>query len=291
MIGVILAGGLGTRLFPLTKNYSKHLLPIYDKPLIYYPLATLMLAKITEIIIVSDKASSLMYSSLLGDGSNFGLKLKYVIQDKPRGIADGLKIAIQSTKQNNLCMILGDNIFYADGFSDFLIDIKDRVLKSSKNFIFGYKLNAHNINDYGVIEYYKSGKPKSLIEKPKKFISNDIIPGLYFYNKNCIKFLNKLRYSKRGELEISDLNNILLKKQKLEVIKLGRGTAWFDAGTTEKLFEASTFIKTLQERSGIRLGCIEEIALNNNFISKKDFKKLVSISKGDYKKYLESCMN
>ena len=282
MIGVILAGGMGTRLFPLTKNYSKHLLPIYDKPLVYYPLSTLMLANITEIIIVSDKVSSLMYSSLLGDGSNFGLKLKYVIQNKPRGIADGLKIAHQTTKHNNLCMILGDNIFYADGFSDFLINIKDKVLKQSKNYIFAYKLNA-NINDYGVIEYYKSGKVKSLIEKPKRYISNDIVPGLY-------DLLNKLKYSKRGELEISDFNNILLKKKKLEVIKIGRGTAWFDAGTTEKLFEASTFIKTLQERSGIRLGCIEEIALNNNFISKKGFKKLISISKGDYKKYLESCM-
>ena len=174
-------------------------------------------------------------------------------------------------------MILGDNIFYADGFSDFLISIKDKVYKSSKNFIFGYKLNAHNINDYGVIEYYKSGKPKSLIEKPKKFISNDIIPGLYFYNKNCIKFLNKLRYSKRGELEISDINNILLKKQKLEVIKLVR-TAWFDVGTTEKLFEASTFIRPCRKK-WYSAGCIEEIALNNNFISKKDFKKLISISR------------
>jgi glucose-1-phosphate thymidylyltransferase len=290
MIGVILAGGLGTRLFPLTKNYSKHLLPVYDKPLIYYPLATLMLAKINEIIIVSDKPSSLMYNSLLGNGSNLGLKLKYAIQERPRGIADGLKIATDLSKKKDLCLILGDNIFYAEGLAKFLINIKDRMLKSSKNFIFAYRLNNSNINDYGVIKYDKLGRAKSLIEKPKKFISNYIIPGLYFYNRNSLRFLDELKFSKRAELEISDFNNLLLKKNKLEVIKLGRGTAWFDAGKTEKLFEASVFIKTLQERNGFRLGCIEEIAFNNNFISNKQFDKLIKISKGEYRKYLENCL-
>lgn len=290
MIGVILAGGLGTRLFPLTKNYSKHLLPVYDKPLIYYPLATLMLAKINEIIIVSDKSSSLMYNSLLGNGSNLGLKLKYAIQERPRGIADGLKIATDLSKKKDLCLILGDNIFYAEGLAKFLINIKDRMLKSSKNFIFAYRLNNSNINAYGVIKYDKLGRAKSLIEKPKKFISNYIIPGLYFYNRNSLRFLDELKFSKRAELEISDFNNLLLKKNRLEVIKLGRGTAWFDAGTTEKLFEASVFIKTLQERNGFRLGCIEEIAFNNNFISNKQFDKLIKISKGEYRKYLENCL-
>ena len=284
-VGIILAGGTGSRLFPLTYTISKQLLPIYDKPMIYYPLSILMLANIREILLITTSKDLVNYKNLLGDGSRFGLKISYKIQKEPRGLAEAFILGEEFIKKRPCVLILGDNLFYGSNLQEKLI----KVSKSSKNTIFAFKVS--NPKDYGVIEFDNKNKVLSIQEKPIKPKSNYAAVGLYFYNNEVCKISKNLKPSKRGELEITDLNNILLKKQKLLVEKLGRGYAWLDTGNPNNLIDASTFIKTIQERQNIQIASIEEIAFNKKWIDKNLLKKSVKIFKNStYGEYLKSLL-
>ena len=281
--GIILAGGNGSRLFPLTKSVSKQLLPIYDKPMIFYPLSILMLANIREILIISKKSDQILYKNILGDGDNFGLKINYAIQENPNGIPEAFIIGEKFIKKNKVTLILGDNFFYGQGIEDSLLNAS----KNNKSTIFGYKVN--NPKAFGVVKLNKNGKPIKLEEKPKKFISHYAIPGIYFYDKKVVDYAKLLKKSKRGEFEITDLNKIYLKKNKLDVKLFGRGVAWLDAGTPEKLLEASEYVKTIESRQGFKIACLEEIALRNKWITNKKLSKsLLNIPECEYKQYLKS---
>ena len=269
-VGIILAGGLGTRLYPITKCISKHLLPIYDKPMIYYPLSTLMLLGIKKILIILKKEDIFHFKKLLGDGSSLGINLNFIIQDKPNGIAESLIISKKFTKNKKICLILGDNIFYGSR----LIKKLAKVSKLNKNTIITYSVK--NPKNYGVIELDKKKKIKNISEKPKIPKSNLAVTGLYFYENEVIKIVEKQKPSKRNELEITDLNLSLLKKNKLNYIHLDRGNAWLDAGTVENYIEASTVISIMEKRQGLNIGSIEEVALLNGWISKKQFVEMVS---------------
>lgn len=269
-VGIILAGGLGSRLYPITLCISKHLLPIYDKPMIYYPLSTLMLLGIRKILIISKKNDLYFFKKLLGNGSNLGIDLHYQIQDKPNGIAEALIISQKFTNSKKICLILGDNIFYGSR----LIKKLSEASKSNKNTIITYSVK--NPKEYGILELDKQNKPKNIIEKPKNTKSNLAITGLYFYENYVTKFVKKQKPSKRNELEISDLNLFLLKKKKLDFLQLDRGNAWLDAGTVDNYIEASTVISIMEKRQGLNIGSIEEVSLFNGWITKKKFKNLVS---------------
>lgn len=263
MKGIILAGGSGTRLHPVTRSISKHLLPIYDKPMIFYPLSVLMLAGINEILIISTPKDLPLYKSLLGDGSNIGIKLSYKEQPKPDGLAQAFIIGKDFINDDNVALILGDNIFYGYGFSN--------ILHKAVNNINGATIFSYHVSDperFGVVESDKDGNVISIEEKPKKPKSNDAIVGLYFYDNTVVSLAEKIKPSERGELEISDINNLYLKNNKLNVISLGRGFAWLDSGTHESLHEASSFIYALEKRQGLKVACLEEIAFNNNWITK-----------------------
>jgi glucose-1-phosphate thymidylyltransferase len=282
MKGVILAGGNGTRLYPSTKAISKQILPIYDKPMIYYPLSVLMLAGIRDILIISTERDLSIYKELLGSGSDLGISFTYKIQEKPNGIAEAFIIGEDFIKSDSVCLILGDNIFYGQGFSPILrkaSDIKDGGC------IFAYYVN--NPYEYGVVEFNKKGKALSIEEKPKNPKSNYAIPGLYFYSNKVVEIAKHTNPSNRGELEITDINNYYLKEGKLNVQILGRGFAWLDTGTHQSLLDASNFVQTVQKRQGLYIACIEEIAYRNGFIDRKQLIELAKpLLKTEYGKYL-----
>lgn len=269
MKGIILAGGSGTRLYPVTKAISKQIVPIYDKPMIYYPLSVLMLAGIRDILIISTPRDIEFYRELLGDGHRLGLSFSYMVQDKPNGIAEAFIIGADFIGTDNVALILGDNLFYGQGFSPIL----RRVANLTEGaYIFAYYV--HNPESYGVVEFDAEGKIISLEEKPKNPKSNYAIPGLYFYDNEVVDIARSLTPSDRGELEITDVNAVYLNRNKLKVQVLGRGFAWLDTGTHESLLEASNFVQAVQKRQGLYIACIEEIAFRNGYISRKELQEL-----------------
>tara|TARA_B100000780_G_C21106875_1_gene447045 strand:- start:475 stop:1338 length:864 start_codon:yes stop_codon:yes gene_type:complete len=281
--GIILAGGNGTRLYPLTKIVSKQLLPIYDKPLIYYPLSILMLAKIKDILIITKKNELNLFKKILGNGKSLGIKITYKVQKKPGGLPEAFLIAKKFINKKKVMFILGDNFFYGQGLESILNQAIKETIGAT---IFAYKV--HNPSSYGVVKFNKLNQATNLYEKPKKFISNYAIPGIYIYDEKVSEYSSSLKKSKRGELEIRDLNNIYLKRKTLNVKIFGRGIAWLDAGTPEQMLETSEFVKTLEKRQGYKIACLEEIALRNKWISKKDLNKIISkIPECDYKNYLK----
>lgn len=284
MKGIILAGGSGSRLYPITKAMSKQLLPIYDKPMIYYPLSVLMLSKIREILIISNPEYIDFYKKLLGDGSELGMEIHYKIQDKPRGLADAFIVGEDFIGSDSVCLILGDNIFYGQGFVPRL----DRAASMSEGAtIFGYYVN--DPREFGVVEFDEDGNVLSLEEKPEKPKTHYAVPGLYYYDNSVIQRAKGLKPSKRGEIEITDLNKDYLNSQSLRVELLGRGFAWLDTGTYDGLSNASEFVRTIQKRTGLYIACIEEIAYKNNWIDKEQLIRLGrDYEKTEYGKYILS---
>ena len=270
MKGIILAGGAGTRLYPLTMITSKQLLPIYDKPMIYYPLSTLMLAGIKDILIISTPYDLPNFEKLLGDGSQFGIKLSYKVQPSPDGLAQAFLIGEDFIGNDSCAMILGDNIFYGSGLRTKLIAAEKNAEKGRAT-IFGYYVN--DPERFGIVEFNDNGKVISVEEKPAKPKSNYCITGLYFYNNKVVEYAKKVKPSARGELEITDLNNIYLEKDLLDVQLLGRGYAWLDTGTMDSLLEAADFVKTIEKRQGIKISAPEEIAYINKWINKEELIK------------------
>lgn len=281
MKGIILAGGLGSRLYPTTQVYSKQLALIYDKPLIYYPLSILMLGGIKEILIISNSETIPLYQKLFGDGSQIGMKFSYVVQPAPNGIAEAFILGEEFIGSDNVCLILGDNIFYGN------LDFFYRALKTENGAtIFGYQVN--DPERYGIVEFDKSGKVLSIEEKPAKPKSHHAVPGLYVYDNRVINISKNLKPSARGELEITDVNKAYLELSELRVEKIGRGVAWLDTGTPEALLAASNFFGVIEDRQGLKVACIEEIAFLRGFINKKQFNDLItSIPKSLYREYLE----
>jgi len=281
MKGIVLAGGKATRLYPITKGVCKQLLPVYDKPMVYYPLSVLMLAGIRDILIISTPKDIMRFKDLLGDGHSLGLKLSYCIQEKPRGIAESFIVGEEFIGNDSVCLILGDNIFYGHNLTSFLKRAK--ALKEGA-VVFGYYVR--NPERYGVLKLDKKGRPVSIIEKPKKAESNWVVTGLYFYDHHVVDIAKKLKPSPRGELEITSVNNEYLKRGKLKVELLGRGYAWLDTGTYDSLIDSSVFIKTIEERQGLKVGCIEEIAYRMGYIDKKQLKNLATSIHTSYGEYL-----
>ena len=283
MKGIILAGGTGSRLNPATLAISKQLMPIYDKPMVYYPLSTLMLAEIKDILIITTKLDIERFKFLLGNGIQWGIKISYAIQESPRGIADAFIVAEEFIKKSKVALILGDNIFYGNELS--------RDLIKAKSFS-GATIFTSQVSDpkrYGIIEFDKNNNPINLVEKPKFPKSNYAITGLYFYDNKVIEIAKNLKPSARGELEITDINKIYLNKGKLNIQKFGRGHAWLDTGTHESLLEASQFVATLENRQGLKICCPEEIAYRKNYIDEKQLKALAKkLTKTNYGKYLLS---
>ena len=281
MKGIILAGGSGSRLFPITKVYSKQLAIIYDKPLIYYPLSVLMLGGIKEILIISNENTIPLYRQLFGTGSHLGLSIEYALQEAPRGIAESFIIGEKFINSDNVALILGDNIFY--GSLNFFYN----SLQNNKGAtIFGYRVN--DPQRYGIVEFDKEGTAISIEEKPELPKSNFAVPGIYVYNNEVIKISKNLKPSARGELEITDVNREYLKRGQLKVEKIGRGVSWLDTGTPEALLQASNFFGVIEQRQGLKVGCIEEIAFRMKFISRNNFESLVnSLPKCSYREYLE----
>lgn len=287
MKGIILAGGSGTRLYPITKSISKQIIPVYDKPMIYYPLSVLMLAGIREILIISTPKDIHLYEDLLGDGSKLGLKLSYEIQPSPDGLAQAFLIGEKFIGQDNVCLVLGDNIFYGHDFGKTLLEtaqMEDGAV------VFGYYVN--DPERYGVVEFDKSGKVLSIEEKPSEPKSNYAVTGLYFYSNDVVKKAKSLKPSARGELEITDLNRLYLNEKRLNVKLMGRGIAWLDTGTHESLLQASNFIHTIEERQGLKVSCVEEIAYKRGFINKEQLIKLAEeLNKNQYGEYLLKLSN
>ena len=280
--GIILAGGTGSRLSPLTKVTNKQLLPLYDKPLIFYPLSILMLAKIRDILIITNPNEDINFKKILGNGSNFGVKIQYLTQQKPNGIPEAFIIGEKFINKQNVALILGDNFFYGQGFTKRL---REQTKIKSGSTIFAYKVN--NPQDYGILEI-KNNKILNIKEKPKKSKSNLAITGLYFFDKNVVNLSKKLKPSKRKELEIVDLLKRYLKIKKLKFEFMGRGSAWLDTGNADSLFETSQFISNIEKRQGLKIACLEEIALNNKWISKSIVKKQIKFyGNCDYSKYIK----
>ena len=287
MKGIILAGGSGTRLYPITKSISKQIIPIYDKPMIYYPLSVLMLAGIREILIISTPKDIHLYEDLLEDGSQLGLKLEYAIQPSPDGLAQAFIIGENFIGNDSVCMVLGDNIFYGYNFRSILEDAAKLV---DGAIVFGYYVN--DPDRYGVAEFDEKGKVLSIEEKPEQPKSNYAVTGLYFYGNDVIQKSLNLKPSKRGELEITDLNRLYLEEGRLNMKLLGRGFAWLDTGTHESLMQASNFIHTIEERQGLKVSCIEEIAFLQGFINKEQLLKLAEpLRKNHYGQYLINLAN
>jgi len=284
MKGIILAGGSGTRLYPITKGVSKQLLPVYDKPMIYYPLSVLMLAGIKEILIISTPEDLPNFVKLLGDGSEIGLQLSYKEQPSPDGLAQAFIIGSEFIGTDDVCLVLGDNIFYGYGFSGILQNARNNVAEG-KSTVFGYYVN--DPERYGVAEYDEKGNVTSIEEKPTDPKSNFAVVGLYFYTNDVVEIAKKIKPSNRGELEITSVNQEYLKQQNLKVELLGRGFAWLDTGTHDSLMEAGQFIETIEKRQGLKVACLEEIAYNMKYIDKAQLIKLAEpLKKNGYGQYL-----
>lgn len=268
MKGIVLAGGSGTRLYPITMGVSKQLLPVYDKPMIYYSLSTLMLAGIRDILIITTPTDRPQFERLLGDGSKFGVSLQYAVQPQPNGLAEAFIIGREFVGQDNVALVLGDNIFYGHGLSD---DLRQAVTRESGATIFGYQVS--DPARYGVVVFDEQGKAITLVEKPQEYMSPWAVTGLYFYDNQVLEMAASLAPSARGELEITDLNRLYLEKNELTVEKLGRGVAWLDTGTYESLQQASSFIQTIQDRQGLMVACLEEIAWHAGWLSLNDIEK------------------
>ncbi|MBL7085963.1 MAG: glucose-1-phosphate thymidylyltransferase RfbA [Candidatus Cloacimonetes bacterium] len=285
MKGIILAGGSGTRLYPITKSISKQLLPVFDKPMIYYPLSVLMLAGIKEILIISTEKDLPIFENLLGDGTDLGLKFFYAVQPSPEGIAQAFIIGEEFIDNHNVCLILGDNIFYGQDFIKLLRKSVQIVEKEEKSVIFGYYVN--DPERYGVVEFDSNGEVLSIEEKPPNPKSNYAVVGLYFYDNEVIEIAKNIKPSDRGELEITAVNQEYLKRGKLKIKLMGRGYAWLDTGTHASLTDASMFIKTIEERQGLKIGCIEEVAYRMGNISKEKLINLANpLRKSGYGEYL-----
>ena len=289
MKGIILAGGKGTRLYPATRVVSKQLLTIYDKPMIYYPLSTLMLAGIKEILIISTPDDISNFSKLLGNGEDYGIKISYATQKKPEGLAQAFVIGRDFIGDQDVCLILGDNIFYGNGLTELLSDAKKNTSDKKEATIFGYYVDKPQ--RYGVVEFDSNQRVISIEEKPIKPKSNYAVVGLYFYPNDVISEVENVMKSKRGEYEISTLNSYYLNKNKLRVEIMHRGFTWFDAGTHESMLEASNFIAAIEKRQGLKVSCLEEIALNKGFIDESEFENLVKFYKGStYSNYLNKIL-
>lgn len=290
MKGIILAGGKGTRLYPMTKSVSKQLLPIYDKPMIYYPLSVLMLAGIDDILIISTPEHTPLFEQLLGDGSSLGISLSYKIQDEPRGLADAFIQGEEFIGDDNVCLILGDNIFYGQDLTRVMNRAKNRIEKEGGSVIFGYQVKDPRA--FGVVEFDQNKKVISLEEKPDKPKSNYAIPGLYFYDNNVIEIAKTVEPSDRGEIEITTVNNHYLQESKLSVELLGRGMAWLDTGTPAGLLQAAEYVEAVQTRQGFYVACLEEIAWRRGFIDDQELSAVgKELDKTDYGQYILSLLN
>lgn len=283
--GIILAGGKATRLYPVTKGVCKQLLPVYDKPMIYYPLSVLMLTGIRDILIISTPDALPRFKDLLGDGTDYGIKISYAEQQEPKGLADAFIIGEEFIGGDSVCLVLGDNIFFGHGLSDIL---KDAVAEKEGATVFGYYVK--DPQRYGVIEFDKNYHVISIEEKPTHPKSNWAVTGLYFYDNNVIEVAKRVKPSKRGELEITDVNNAYLSKKQLKVQLMGRGYAWLDTGTYDSLIDASVFIKTIEERQGLKIGCIEEVAYRMGFIDASQVKKFANQINTSYGEYLKKIL-
>ncbi|MBQ1821829.1 MAG: glucose-1-phosphate thymidylyltransferase RfbA [Lachnospiraceae bacterium] len=285
MKGIILAGGSGTRLYPLTKAISKQIMPVYDKPMIYYPLSTLMLAGINEVLIISTPRDLPVFEELLGDGKQLGMNIGYAVQEAPNGLAEAFIIGADFIGDDSVALVLGDNIFYGQSFSQTLRNARDRVEKEGGATIFGYYVR--DPREYGVVEFDENGKAISIEEKPQEPKSNYAVPGLYFYDNDVVKIAKTITPSARGELEITAVNNAYLDRGDLFVETLGRGFAWLDTGNHDMLLAAANFVSTIQKRQGMYVSCIEEIAFKRGFITADQLKELAKpLMKSDYGKYL-----
>ena len=287
MKGIILAGGSGTRLYPLTKGVSKQLMPIYDKPMIYYPLSVLMLAGIQEVLIISTPEDLPRFEQLLGDGSDIGMKFEYIVQPSPDGLAQAFILGKDFIGDDDACLILGDNIYYGHGMTDMLSNAVSNAKDKNKNMatVFGYYVN--DPERYGVVDFDNTGKALSIEEKPESPKSNYAVTGLYFYPNDVVKKAAEVVPSDRGELEITTVNQMYLSEERLTVELMGRGYAWLDTGTHESLLEASTFIETIERRQGLKVACIEEIAFVEGYINKEQLLELAQpLSKNQYGQYL-----
>ena len=290
MKGIILAGGSGTRLYPLTRAISKQIMPVYDKPMIYYPLSTLMLAGIREVLIISTPRDLPTFKELFGDGSQLGMRFEYAIQEKPRGLADAFIIGDKFIGNDAVALVLGDNIFYGQSFSKLLLQVANRTEKEKGATIFGYYVR--DPKEYGVVEFDKDGKAISIEEKPANPKSNYAVPGLYFYDNDVVEIAKNVKPSARGEIEITSINNEYLNRGTLHVETMGRGFAWLDTGNHDALLDAANFVATFQKRQGLYVSCIEEIAYKRGFITKDELLKLAEpLMKTAYGKYLTEVAN
>jgi glucose-1-phosphate thymidylyltransferase len=287
MKGIILAGGTGSRLFPITKGVSKQLLPVYDKPMIYYPISVLMLAGISEILIITTEEDQAGFKRLLGNGENFGIDLQYAVQPRPDGLAQAFIIGEDFIGQDSVCLVLGDNIFYGQGFTQIL---QSAVTRERGATIFGYQVK--DPERFGVVEFDSSMKVLSIEEKPTTPKSNYAVTGLYFYDNRVVELSKRVLPSERGELEISTLNQMYLEEGSLDVQVLGRGFAWLDTGTHESLHEASSFVQTIENVQGLKVACLEEIAWRNGWLSSEELLRVAeSMLKNDYGQYLKELIN